>query len=52
MVKIDIPMPKTCKDCPIHYDIYIGVHFLMKILECGHLKEARKKEGQLARLLR
>lgn len=22
MVKIDIPMPKTCKDCPIHYDIY------------------------------
>lgn len=26
MVKIDIPMPKTCKDCPIHYDIYWCPH--------------------------
>lgn len=23
MVKIDIPMPKTCKDCPLHYDLII-----------------------------
>ena len=22
MVKIDIPMPKSCEDCPIYYDGY------------------------------